>query len=111
MFVLTVAICVQNTCPQGWVAKTAFAACKSNAVKEAAHCPMHTQNQSTQSKHDEQKHGLSTVKQTFVIYIGGPDNSYQIISRTKDAPFVDSLTLTEIFSEPFFRPPIPSLFA
>jgi hypothetical protein len=99
----------QNTCPQGWAAKTAFATC--GAVKQTTHCPMHEKKQPQKDVQDDVKHGISNVKQAFVIHIAGPDNSYQILEHTSNSLPIKSFALTEIFSDPILRPPIPSLFS
>jgi len=109
ILLIALTIVVQNTCPQGWAAKTAFVTCGS--AKQSAHCPMHEQQHSKQDRRDDSKHGISDVKQAFVIHVVGQNNAYQILDYNSDILPIDSLTLTEIFSEPHFRPPIPSIFA
>ena len=96
--------CAQNTCPQGWAAKTAFVSC--GTAQHASHCPMHKQKESKQDSRDDVKRSLSNVKQAFVIHIAGRDNSYQIFEHRSGSLPMDSFTMTEIFSEPIHRPPI-----
>jgi hypothetical protein len=103
------AVVSQNTCPQGWAAKTAFVGCGS--VSQSSQCPMHKQKQSKQASGNDVKRSLSNVKQAFVIHIAGPDNSYEILDRSNSAFSYYSVTFTEIFLDPLLKPPIPSLFA
>jgi len=102
---IIVGVVVQNTCPQGWAAKTAFVTC------HGSHCPMHKQKEPKQDGQDDVKRGISNVKQAFVIHVVGQNNAYQILDYKSDILPIDSLTLSEIFSEPLFRPPILSIFA
>lgn len=106
---VALSISIQNTCPRGWTAKTAFVTC--GAAKQSSHCPKHEQKQSNQDRRDDVKRGISNVKQAFVIHIVGHDNAYQILEYKTDTHPIASLTLTEIFSEPLFRPPIFSILA
>lgn len=101
-------VVVQNTCPQGWASKTAFATCGKE--KQSSHCPMHERKQPKQNGLDDAKRSISNVKQVFVLYIVRPDNSYEILGRASHLVLVSRLTLTAIFSDPPLRPPIPSLF-
>jgi hypothetical protein len=106
---VALSISIQNTCPQGWAAKTAFVNCC--AAKQSAHCPMHEQKQPRQDRRNDSKQGISNVKQAFVIHIVRLDNTYQIVDYESETHPIDSLTLTEIFSQPLFRPPISSTLA
>ncbi|HUO77871.1 MAG TPA: hypothetical protein VMU21_09885, partial [Thermodesulfovibrionales bacterium] len=67
--VLAVAIGMQNTCPQGWAAKTAFVTCKGS------HCPMKEHKPAKTADHADTKKAISNVKQTFVLNIVRPDNT------------------------------------
>ena len=109
ILILSIAIGIQNTCPQGWAAKTAFVTCGS--AKQSAHCPMHEKKESKQDRQDDGKKGISIVKQAFVIHIVSLDNAFQMLEYETDTQPIASLSLTEIFSEPLSRPPIPASFA
>ena len=108
ILVLAFTISIQNTCPQGWAAKTAFATC--SATKQTSHCPMHKQKQSKQDGQDDVKRGISNAKQSFVLHMVEPVKTYELLGRSLGILFVDSLTLTEIFSDLILRPPISSCF-
>jgi hypothetical protein len=102
ILVLAVAIGIQNTCPHGWAAKTAFLSCHKSHCPMKEHRPPKTENQT------DAKKAISNVKQTFVLNIVRPDNSVQILAQTTQAIPTDSPDLKEIFSDPLFRPPISS---
>ncbi len=102
-------IIIQNTCPYGWAAKTAFVNCGSS--NQSAHCPVHEQKQPKQNRQNDVKRGILNVKQAFVIHVVKLDNTYQIVDYESDTHPIDSLILLEIFSEPLFRPPIFSVLA
>ena len=95
-------IIVQNTCPQGWAAKTAFVTCNGS------HCPMRDHKPAKTTDHADTKKAISNVKQTFVLNIVRPHNTVQILAQTTQAIPADSHDLKEIFSDPIFRPPISS---
>jgi hypothetical protein len=102
VIVLAIAIGIQNTCPQGWAAKTAFVTC------HGSHCPMKEHKPPKTEDQTDAKKAISNVKQTFVINIVRPDNAVRILAQTSQAIPTDSLDLKEIFSDPLFRPPISS---
>jgi hypothetical protein len=100
ILVLAIAIGIQNTCPQGWAAKTAFVSCQKT------HCPMKEHNPAKTKDQTDTKKDLSNVKQTFVLNIVCRDNTFQILAQTDRSVAIDSPDLKEIFSDPLFRPPI-----
>jgi len=102
ILVLAVAIGMQNTCPQGWAAKTAFVTC------QGSHCPMKEHKPPKTTDHADTKKAISNVKQSFVLNIVRPDNTVQILAQTTQIIPTDSPDLKEIFSDPLFRPPISS---
>ena len=102
ILVLAVAIGMQNTCPQGWAAKTAFVTCNGS------HCPMKERKSAKTADHADTKKAISNVKQAFVLNIVRPDNTAQMLAQTTQAIPSDSPDLKEIFSDPIFRPPITS---
>ncbi len=109
IILVALSISIQNTCPHGWAAKTAFVNCVS--AKQSAHCPIHEQKRPKQDGQNDVKRGTVKVKQAFVIHIVNLDNTYQIVDYKCETHPVDSLTLPEIFSEPLFRPPLFSIVA
>ena len=102
---LALAIGIQNTCPHGWAAKTAFVPCQK------AHCPMKENQPPKTEDQTDTKHAVSNVKQTFVFNIVTPDNTFQIPAQTDGSIAIDPPEFKEIFSDPLFRPPIFPLLA
>jgi len=100
ILVLAIAIGIQNTCPQGLAAKTAFVSCQKT------HCPMKEHKPAKTEGQADTKKDISNVKQTFVLNIVSRDNTFQILAQTHGLLSVDSPDLEEIFSDPLFRPPI-----
>ena len=100
ILVLTTAIGIQNTCPHGWAAKTAFVTCRGT------HCPMKEHNPPKTEDQTDTKKDISQVKQTFVLNIVMPENILQLPILTNGPIVVDLLDLKEIFADPLFRPPI-----
>jgi hypothetical protein len=73
---------------------------------------MHGQKQSGPADRSDAKKQCSNAKQTFVLNIVRPDNTFQILAKTTQAIPAGSPDLREIFSDPLFKPPIfPSLFS
>lgn len=102
---LTATLVIQNTCPQGWAAKTAFGTC--GQARQSSHCPMHEQQKSAKHASDESsKKELSNAKQIFVLGITRPENSFQIFAPAISLSPVKPDLFRNISSEPLFRPPI-----
>lgn len=102
ILMIALAISIQNTCPQGWAAKTAFVTC------HGSHCPMKEQKSSKDDEQGQTRKDMPIVKQTFVLNFVTPVNAFQLLEqpdRTFLAEFSDH---KEIFTDPFFRPPISS---
>lgn len=105
ILVLAVAIGIQNTCPQGWAAKTAFLTC------HGSHCPIKAHKLPKTEDQTDARKAISNVKQTFVLNIVRPDNTLQILARTNGLIVIALSDLKEIFADPLFRPPISPLLA
>jgi hypothetical protein len=99
---IVLAIAVQNTCPYGWAAKTAFTA------GHGCPCHLHDQSQSDhKSDHEDAKKDLPTAKQLFLFGIA---DTYGAVQRPASATRAESPqqdTAREIFPEPPVRPPVP----
>jgi len=106
LFLLAFSLVLQNTCPYGFAAKTAFATCGS--TQHSSHCPMHEQKQSKQDGQNDVKKEFSQAKQIFVLSISQPDNSFQILSPAIKAVSQISNDFKDVFSEPPLRPPLTS---
>jgi hypothetical protein len=105
---IIIAIAIQNTCPEGWAGKTAFATCCMQ--KRVSHCHMREQTQSKQDGQSDTRHGITTAKQAFVLFISATDDTRRILDRAKRNISIYPVVLTEIYSDPLFRPPISCLF-
>lgn len=99
IMVLAIAIGIQNTCPQGWAAKTAFVTCQG-------HCPMKEHKSPKPEDQTDARKDISNVKQTFELNIVTPENTLQIPTQTNGSVVIDLPDLKEIFADPLFRPPI-----
>lgn len=108
---IVIAVSIQNTCPQGWAAKTAFATCGSLA-KQPSHCPMHDKHKPAKQKDDTSgKKELSNTNQIFVLDIAEPERSFcSITSEIMTSPVKPDLFLN-VAIEPLFRPPIVILLS
>jgi hypothetical protein len=106
---LVAAISLQNTCPNGWAEKTAFATC--GQTQQTSNCHLHGQKKQDQSESADAKRELSGVKQHFVLHIAEPDNAYQLLDCVNSPILADFSTMTEIFPDPPVRPPINGRFA
>jgi hypothetical protein len=96
---LALAIVIQNTCPNGWAAKTALSCRK-------AHCSMKEHEPAKTEGQPDTKKDMSNVKQTFVLDIVRPDSAFQIPAQTDRSISIALPGIKEIFSDPLFRPPI-----
>jgi hypothetical protein len=106
IFLIAFAIIIQNTCPYGWAAKTAFFSPYSSHY---AHCPMKEDRQPAKSetRHNVKK-DLSNINPLFVTDIGKPDDACQILSPIDHAPYAKSDHLKDVYLEPPLRPPVCS---
>ena len=102
---LIIAIGIQNTCPHGWAAKTAFL---SSHVSPCDAVKGHN-NSDTDSRDDCRK-GSCHVNQTFVFHVSKPETTTQnTASVHPNIPFVSDPIL-EVFSDPLLKPPPCNLF-
>jgi hypothetical protein len=99
---IIVGVVVQNTCPQGWAAKTAFVSCTGS------HCPMKEHSPTKTKDQTDARKDVPNVNQSFVLDIERRDNAFQILAQTNQTSPIGFPSLKEIFSDPLFRPPIPS---
>jgi len=58
---------------------------------------------------DDVKRGISNAKQSFVLHMVEPVKTHELLGRSLGILFVDSLTLTEIFSDLILRPLFPAV--
>ena len=99
---LIIAIGIQNTCPHGWAAKSAYISSHvshSSPIKEHNHSPQ-----------DGTRKESSHVNQFFVFHVSRPETTAQNTSSVHtDIPFI-SHPFLEVFSDPLIKPPTDHLF-
>jgi predicted histidine transporter YuiF (NhaC family) len=102
---LIIAIGIQNTCPHGWAAKTAFLS------SHVTHCgPMKEHKNSDTDSRDHSRKGSCHVNQTFVFHVSTPETTSQNTASVHTAiPYVTD-PLLEVFSDPLLKPPPFALF-
>ena len=103
IFLISFAIIIQNTCPYGWAAKTAFL---SPYTSHCSHCPVKEDHQPAKSDtRNDVKKDLSNINHLFVIHIGKFDSSFQILFPIDHAPAIKSDNFKDIYLDPLLRPP------
>lgn len=103
--VLIIAICIQNTCPHGWAAKSTFIS------SHVFHCgPLDKHKHSAPDSRDDNGKKSTHVTQAFVFQVSKPETLAQKpASVHSDIPFVSDPIL-EVFSDPLLKPPACPLF-
>ena len=102
---LIIAIGIQNTCPHGWAAKSAFI---SYHVSHSS--PMKEHKHSDSSSREDSGKESSHVNPAFVFHVGNIVTVAQnTASLHSNIPFVFDPIL-EVFSDPLLKPPSCSLF-
>ena len=103
---LVIAIVLQNTCPHGWAAKSAFV---SSHVFHC--CSLNEHKHSGRERREDGGKELSHVNPAFVFHVS---NSVTVVQDTAslcfDIPFVFD-TIGEVFLDRFLKPPTSHLFA
>ena len=103
---LVIAIGLQNTCPHGWAAKSAFV---SSHVFHC--CSLNEHKHSGRERREDGGKELSRVNPTFVFHVR---NSVTVVqdsaSLCVEIPFVFD-AIREVFSDPLLKPPTSHLFA
>jgi hypothetical protein len=102
---LIIAIGIQNTCPHGWAAKSAFIS------SHVSHCaPIKEHKHSPHNGRDDDEKESSHVNQSFVFHVSKPEAAAQNTSSVHtNIPFISDPIL-EVFSDPLIKPPIHHLF-
>ncbi len=102
---LVIAIGIQNTCPHGWAAKSAFI---SYHVSHSS--PMKEHKHSYPSSREDSGKESSHVHPAFVFHVSNPVTVPQTpASLHSDIPFVSDPIL-EVLSDPPLKPPTCYLF-
>jgi hypothetical protein len=103
IFLIAFAIVIQNTCPYGWAAKTAFV---SPYTSHCPHCPKKEDHQPAKSdSRNDVKKDVSSINHLFMIHIGKLDTAFQLLSPTEHAPSIKSDDFMDVYLEPLLRPP------
>jgi hypothetical protein len=107
IFLVALAIVIQNTCPYGWAAKTAFL---SSPASSCCHCPMQKDRRPAKAGvRDDIKKDVSGSNALFVMQVSEPAATCQVLCSSDDiAPIKSSLAKTA-YQEPPLRPPADSL--
>jgi hypothetical protein len=104
IFLIALGIIIQNTCPYGWAAKTAFL---SPYASHCPHCPMKEDRQPTKSDaQNDVKKDLPNINHLFVIHIGKLDTAFQMLSPIEHAPTFKSDGFKDVYLDPLLRPPV-----
>ncbi|MGO9614491.1 MAG: hypothetical protein ACLPX5_15865 [Dissulfurispiraceae bacterium] len=102
--VLIIAICIQNTCPHGWAAKSTFIS------SHVFHCSLDEHRHSFPYSRNDDGKKSTHVTQAFVFQVSKPETLAQKPpSVHSDIPFVSDPVL-EVFSDPLLKPPTCHLF-
>ena len=96
---LAIAIGMQNTCPLGQAAKTAFVSCHQ--------CPMQGHKPATQGEKAGPLKVPPTAYQSFVLNIAPLMSTFLPLPKPGQTVSHDMPDPKEIFSDSLFRPPIP----
>jgi len=97
---LIIAIGIQNTCPHGWTAKSAFI---SSHVSQCS--PMKEHKQSDPNSQEDSGKKSAHVNQAFVFHVSKPETAEQNTSSVHtDIPFISDPIL-EVFSDLLLKPP------
>ena len=106
IFLIAIAIVMQNTCPYGWAAKTIFMSSHSSLCP---HCPMKETH--PPDANNCVKKNLSNINHCFLIHVVEPNNTFQILSQIDRAPAIMSDQFNDVHLEPLLRPPVFRLFS
>ena len=102
---LVIAIGLQNTCPHGWAAKSAFI---SSHIFHC--CPLNEHKHSDRERRDDSGKELSHFNPVFIFHVS---KTVTVVRNTAsvcfDVPFVFD-TIREVFSDPLLKPPTGPLF-
>jgi hypothetical protein len=104
IFLIVSAIVMQNTCPYGWAAKTAFAS------PQASHCPMKEHHRPSEPDNGGGvKKDFSNTSQVFVIHCSKPASAVGFFSPAARNIIAEMDKFRVVSPEPPLRPPAFSL--
>ena len=100
-----IALGIQNTCPHGWAAKSAFI---SSYITHCSQTKEH--KKSAHDGRDADGKESSHTNQFFVFHVSNPETAAQNTSSVHtDIPFISEAIL-EIFSDQLIKPPTDTIF-
>ena len=102
---LILALGIQNTCPHGWAAKSAFI---SSHVSHDS--PTNACTNSDSDGRDHSSKDSSHVNQSFVFHVSKPETAVQDTSSVHTDILFISDPILEVFSDPLLKPPTHHFF-
>lgn len=97
LILLSFSLILQNTCPYGFAAKTAFAAPRTNQ------CPFH--HHSTNGQGTVDNNANKVIFPAFVMVVPSVQPCIQRFPVSGDYSFSSSYRYTDPFKEPLIKPP------
>lgn len=103
VFLIGLSLAIQNTCPYGWAAKTAFI---SPDKSQCSHCPLKSKEGTKPDAGNDFKKDISSLNDIFVLDLGGHEPLLKFFSPLRRTIATNNHRAYSVFLEPLLRPPV-----